>query len=78
MTDLITVAVFTMHVEADLARGALEAAGIYAVIAADDAGQQNPGLDYSRGVAVLVRKADAAAARDVLSGSTIDRPETSE
>jgi hypothetical protein len=64
------IAVFPIRVEADLARGALDAAGIYAVVAADDAGGQNPGLDYSRGVAVLVREADLITARQVLNDAT--------
>ena len=66
MMNLIAVAVFPARVEADLARGALEAAGFYAIIAADDAGQQNPGLDYSQGVAVLVRPEDLDSAREIL------------
>jgi hypothetical protein len=70
MTSLIPVAVFPIRAEADLARGALDAAGIYAVVAADDAGQQNPGLDFSRGVAVLVRAEDVSAAEEVLNDAT--------
>jgi hypothetical protein len=70
MANLVAVAVFPARIEADLARGALDAAGIYAVVAADDAGQQNPGLDYSRGVAVMVRNEDVAAARDILKDAT--------
>jgi hypothetical protein len=75
MANLVAVAVFPARVEADLARGALDAAGIYAVVAADDAGQQNPGLDYSRGVAVLVRSEDLAAAHQVLHGATGRAPD---
>jgi hypothetical protein len=70
MTTMVPVGIFPARIEADLARGALEAAGIFAVIAADDAGQQNPGLDYSRGVAVMVRQPDLEAARRVLHGAT--------
>jgi hypothetical protein len=70
MTDLVTVALFADRIEAELARGALDAAGIYAVIAADDAGQQNPGLDFSRGVGVFVRPEDVAAAKGVLHNAT--------
>jgi hypothetical protein len=66
MTDLVPVAVFPLRVEAELARGALDAAGIYALVVADDAGSQNPGLDYSRGVAVVVRPDDADRAREIL------------
>jgi hypothetical protein len=75
MANLVAVAVFSARVEADLARGALDAAGIYAVVAADDAGQQNPGLDYSRGVAVLVRSEDVAEAHQVLHGATGRAPD---
>ena len=66
MSNLVPVAVFPMRVEAELARGALDAAGIYAVLAADDAGQQNPGLDFSRGVVVVVREEDLERAREIL------------
>ena len=78
MANLVAVAVFPIRVEADLARGALDAAGIYAVVAADDAGQQNPGLDYSRGVAVLVREEDVNAARELLNDATGRAPESDE
>jgi hypothetical protein len=70
MTNLVTVADFPIRAEAELARGALDAAGIYAVVAADDAGHQNPGLDFSRGVAVLVRAEDVEAAKQVLHDAT--------
>jgi hypothetical protein len=75
MMNLVAVAVFPARVEADLARGALQAAGIVSVVAADDAGQQNPGLDYSRGVAVLVRSEDVATARQVLETASGGAPD---
>jgi hypothetical protein len=72
---LAAVAIFPLRVEAELARGALDAAGIYAIVAADDAGQQNPGLDYSRGVAVMVRAEDLPAARQALQDATGRAPD---
>ena len=45
----------------DIAQSALEAAGIESMVAADDAGETNPGLWESRGVAVLVIAAVIAA-----------------
>ena len=57
---------FGSHVEAEVARGALEAAGIGAWVAADDAGGQNPQLGFSRGVVVLVAESDADRAKQVL------------
>jgi hypothetical protein len=75
MTNLVPVAIFPARIEADVASGALEAAGIFSVVAADDAGQQNPGLDYSRGVAVMVRETDVDAARQILGEATGRAPE---
>lgn len=67
MTDeLVCVRTFANRHEAELARGALQASGIEALVAADDAGGEVPGLDFPRGVAVLVRSADLAAAREAL------------
>ena len=66
MPDLVAVAQFSSHIEADLARSALEAAGIEAMISADDAGGQRPHMAFSQGVLVMVREEDEAAAREVL------------
>ena len=77
MTNLVAVSVFPARIEADLARGALEAGGIYSVISADAAGQQNPGLVYSGGVAVLVRPEDLAAARQILHEAPGPEPQPS-
>jgi hypothetical protein len=44
----------------------LEASGIEALVAADDAGGEVPGLDFPRGVGVFVRAEDLAAARAAL------------
>jgi len=53
--------------EADLAKGALESAGIDAMIQADSAGGMRPHLAWaSGGFKVLVREEDAAAARELL------------
>ncbi|MGE3841161.1 MAG: DUF2007 domain-containing protein [Vicinamibacterales bacterium] len=70
MTDQIVCAVtFSTRQEAELARGALEAGGIAATVAADDAGSEIPGLDFSQGVGVFVRESDLEAARDLLEGA---------
>ena len=66
MTKLVTVVTFPDRIEAELARTALEATGVYAIVAADDAGNQNPGLGFSRRVSVLVRQEDVELARQVL------------
>jgi hypothetical protein len=67
MNELIAVATFGNHLEADLARSALTAAGIDSVVSADDAGGLRPHLAFSGGVQLLVRAEDAAVAQEVLS-----------
>lgn len=59
------VGTFLTKIDADLAQGALEAAGIAATVAADDAGGIRPSL-WMSGVRVLVSAADAAQARAIL------------
>jgi hypothetical protein len=75
--SLVVLHAFGNGPEADLAKSALEAAGIDAMIQADAAGGMRPHLAWaSGGFKVLVREEDAAASRDVLeprAGSGADR-----
>ena len=66
--SLVAVGAFLNHMEADLARSALEAAGIESMVRGDDCGGMypTPWMGQSQ-VALLVREDDADAARDVLS-----------
>jgi len=72
--DLVSVRTFLNHIDADLARTALEAAGIESVISADDAGGMETGLWVGPGVRLLVNRNDLQEADAVLSES-IDPPE---
>jgi hypothetical protein len=66
-SKLVVVNRFASQVEADLAKSALESAGIDAMIQADRAGGMRDHLAWSGfGFKVLVREEDAAEARDVL------------
>jgi hypothetical protein len=71
--DLVAVRTFMNHIEADLAQGALEAAGIDCVISADDAGGTRPHLWVGAGVRLMVREEDAQRAAEILN--TPARPE---
>ena len=53
--DVVTLRVFNTHIEADLARSALEAAGIESMIAADDSGGMRPHMALTAGVRLQVR-----------------------
>jgi hypothetical protein len=65
--DLIVVHAFGSQPEADLARSALDAAGIDAMVRADSGGGMRPALAWSGvGFEVLVRAEDAQAAREIL------------
>jgi Putative prokaryotic signal transducing protein len=64
--DVVTLRVFNSHIEADLARSALEAAGIESIVGADDSGGMRPHLALTAGVRLLVRAGDAERAEQVL------------
>ena len=63
--DLETIASFLTRIDADIACGALQAAGIEAMVAADDAAGTRPHL-WMGGVRLLVRSDDAERARAIL------------
>lgn len=67
--DLVVVATFFDRPEADLAKSALDAAGIEALVRGDDAGALRPHLAWAgrHGVEVIVRAEDADAAREILN-----------
>ena len=64
-TEHIVIRYFLSAIDADLARGALQAAGIEAIVSADDCGGMRPHLQVGR-VALLVRAEDAEEALRVL------------
>jgi hypothetical protein len=66
---LVVARTFLNRIDADLAQGALEAAGIDAVVSADDAGGTRPGL-WMGGVRLLVREEDLEDAGEVLGPET--------
>jgi hypothetical protein len=63
---LVVIRTFLNHIDADIAHGALEAAGIDSLIRSDDCGGVRPHL-WMGGVALLVRDEDAERANEVLS-----------
>jgi len=66
---LVVVQTFNSRPEADVAKSALEAADIAAIVMGDDAGGVQPALWEGRGVAVVVRRDDEQAARNVLDST---------
>ena len=66
-TKLVVVDAFGTGPEAEMAKGALQAAGIDAIIQADDVGGMRPHVAWSSGgFKLIVREEDAAAAREIL------------
>ncbi|MEO6222266.1 MAG: DUF2007 domain-containing protein [Vicinamibacterales bacterium] len=63
---MVVIRTFLNNVDAELARSALEAAGITSMIRADDCGGVRPHL-WMGGVEVLVDEADVAEASEVLT-----------
>lgn len=67
-SKLVVVDAFASQIEADLAKSILESAGLDATIQADRAGGMRDHLAWSgTGFRVLVRKEDAAKAREILT-----------
>ena len=64
--DLVVVHTFASQLEADLARSALEAAGIDAVVQSDTAGGEYPGVAVGRGFKIVVRGEDEPTSREIL------------
>jgi putative signal transducing protein len=77
-SDLVVVRTFTDRIEADLASSALDAAGIESMVRGDDAGGTQPGMAMGHPIELIVRAADAAAARDVLDTTAQPVPEANE
>ena len=70
---LVVLNSYGSRAEAQLAKGALEAAGIPAMTQADTVGGMREHIAWSGGgFQVLVREEDAAAAREVLASTAED------
>lgn len=69
MPRLEVATVVTSTIEAQLIVGMLEANGLRAVVSADDAGGQEPPLQLTDGVRVLVDSADLAAAQALIESA---------
>lgn len=70
-TELVVVKTFLNRFEAEIAQGALEAAGIDSMISADDAGGQELGL-WVNGITLAVRTEDSGRATAVLNETPED------
>lgn len=63
---LVVIRSFSNEFDAGLARAELEAANIPCHLLSDGTGGVHPHLQFSRGIRLAVREADAEAAREVL------------
>jgi hypothetical protein len=66
----VRVRTFQNKLEAEMARGLLESAGVQAWLASDDAGGAYPFQLSGGGVRLMVAEADAAVAAELLAGSS--------
>lgn len=66
MSKIICIRTFNSRLEAEIARGALEANGIKAMVSADDGGGIRPELAFSMGVRLLVNEEHTEDARKML------------
>ena len=73
-SDLVIVRTFLNRFEADVAKSALDAAGIESVIRADDAGGMRPAMSMGSAVELVVRAEDASRAAQLLEADFGPRP----
>lgn len=66
MVDLVKLGTFSTLTEANLVKARLESEGIEALVQSDDLGSMMESMITVRGVRVLVREKDRAAAMDCL------------
>jgi hypothetical protein len=66
--SLIAIRTFVSESEAEIAKGALTAFGIDAVLSHDNCGGQRAHLNLVGGIRLLVMPDDAAAAEEALTG----------
>jgi hypothetical protein len=65
--DLIVIRTYQTEIDADVAKTALDAAGIKSLVRSDNSGGLNPGLAFTRGVQLLVASDDVKRANAVLT-----------
>ena len=75
LADLVVVREFLNRFEADVAKSALDAAGINAIVLADDAGGMRPGMWMGSAVRLLVHAGDRERAMEILDNVATTRPE---
>ena len=69
MPEVICVRTFNGRLEAEIARGNLEANGIDSIVSADDGGGWRPELAFTQGVRLLIKKENEERALQILAGS---------
>ena len=76
MSGLVCVKTFSGRLEAEIVKGMLEAHGIRAMVAADDAGGFRPELAFSFGVRLMVLEPDVEQAHSLIAeGENVELPE---
>lgn len=64
--DEVAIKIFSNETDATMAQQVLEQSGVRAFIFKDDAGGMEPHLQRSGGVRLVVKRADAEGASDIL------------
>ena len=73
--EFVVIQTYLNTIEAEVAKSALEAAGIVSMIRSDDCGVMQPSLQMG-GVDLLVRAEDAEAAEEILLAAAVEESET--
>lgn len=69
--EVVVLNVFSNEVDAGMAQQVLQAAGVNAFIFRDDGGGMEPHLQRTKGVRLVVSRADARGAHEILGTSIL-------
>jgi hypothetical protein len=64
--DLVVLGIFSNDIDAEMAKGHVESAGIDAIVLKDDVGGMFPTLQETEGVKLMVSRSDAEKAKRIL------------
>jgi len=65
--ELVVIKIFSNETEATMSQQVLQESGVRGVIAKDDAGGMEPHLQRTTGVRLVVNRADAERAQEILN-----------
>ena len=72
MSEVVVIKMFSNEMDAAMAQQSLAGSGVKAFVSQDDAGGMEPHLQRTNGVRLLVNRADAERAQEILEALDLE------